>query len=127
MGARVIVAPGEMSPHSFSHPLLASLRVPPQPTASLEPQTNVGDKADKGAAQTKAAEAKPVETKPVQTKTASADSLLELRTSLSHTVMSDVTTGNAAAHEEATAPADNARRPKHRMQPSLRRMTLPSR
>ncbi|UPJ55674.1 L,D-transpeptidase [Bradyrhizobium sp. 192] len=109
MGARVIVAPGEMSPHSFSHPLLASLRVPPQPTASLEPQTNVGDKADKGAAQTKAAEAKPVETKPVQTKTASADSLLELRTSLGHTVMSDVTTGNAAAHEEATAPADNAR------------------
>jgi lipoprotein-anchoring transpeptidase ErfK/SrfK len=46
MGARVIVAPGEMSPHSFSHPLLASSRVPPQPTANLEPQTSVGDKAD---------------------------------------------------------------------------------
>jgi len=109
MGARVIVAPGEMSPHSFSHPLLASSRVPPQPTASLEPQTNVGDKADKGAAQTKTAEVKPVETKPFETKTASADSVLELRTSLGHTVMSDVTTGNAAAHEETTAPADNAR------------------
>ncbi|AWM00939.2 L,D-transpeptidase [Bradyrhizobium amphicarpaeae] len=111
MGARVIVAPGEMSPHNFSHPLLASSRVPPQPTASLEPQTNVGDKADKGAAQAKAAEAKPVETKPVETKTASADSVLELRTSVGHTVMSDVTTGNAAAHEEAeaTAPVDNAR------------------
>ncbi|WP_433960378.1 L,D-transpeptidase, partial [Bradyrhizobium guangdongense] len=36
MGARVIVAPGEMTPRSFSHPLLASVRVPP-PTASLEP------------------------------------------------------------------------------------------
>jgi lipoprotein-anchoring transpeptidase ErfK/SrfK len=113
MGARVIVAPGEMSPHSFSHPMLASLRVPPQPAASLEPQTNVGDKADNGAAQTKAAEAKPAETKPaetkpVETKTASADAVLELRASVGHTVMSDVTTGNAPAHEEAAAPADKA-------------------
>ncbi|MGY2935505.1 lipoprotein-anchoring transpeptidase ErfK/SrfK [Bradyrhizobium sp. GM6.1] len=40
MGARVIVSPGQMSPQKFSHPLLASLRVPPQPAASLEPQTN---------------------------------------------------------------------------------------
>jgi len=30
MGARVLVTPGEMTPHSFSHPMLASLRVPPQ-------------------------------------------------------------------------------------------------
>ncbi|RXH35696.1 hypothetical protein XH99_08175 [Bradyrhizobium nanningense] len=103
MGARVIVAPGEMTPHSFSHPLLASVRVPPQPAASLEPQTNVGDKADKGAAQTKAAEAKPIETR-----TASADAVLELRASVGHTVMSDATTGNAPAHEEAAAPADKA-------------------
>jgi lipoprotein-anchoring transpeptidase ErfK/SrfK len=103
MGARVIVAPGEMTPHSFSHPLLASVRVPPQPAASLEPQTNVGDKADKGAAQTKAAEAKPIETR-----TASADAVLELRASVGHTVMSDVTTGNAPVHEEAAAPADKA-------------------
>lgn len=104
MGARVIVAPGEMTPHSFSHPLLASMRVPPQPAASLEPQTNVGDKADKGAAPAKAAE-----TKPVETKTASADGVLELRTSVGHAVMSDVTTGKAPAHEETAAPADKAR------------------
>jgi len=109
MGARVIVAPGEMTPHSFSHPLLASVRVPPQPAASLEPQTNVGDKADKGAAQTKAAETKSVETKPTETKTASADAVLELRASVGHTVMSDVTTGNAPAHEEAAAAADKAK------------------
>lgn len=116
MGARVIVSPGQMSPQNFSHPLLASVRVPPQPAASLEPQTNVGDKADRGAA--KAAEAKPAETepaetksaetKPVETKTASADGVLELRSSVGHTVMSDVTTGNAPAREEATAPADKA-------------------
>ncbi|WP_165405712.1 L,D-transpeptidase [Bradyrhizobium genosp. SA-3] len=101
MGARVIVAPGQMSPQSFSHPLLAAVRVPPQPAASLAPQINVGDKADKGAAQTNVTEAKPVETK-----TASADSLFELRASVGHTVMSDVTTGNAPAREEAAAPAD---------------------
>ncbi|MDI3563704.1 L,D-transpeptidase [Bradyrhizobium sp. Arg816] len=101
MGARVIVSPGQMSPQSFSHPLLASVRVPPQPAVSLEPQTNVGDKADKGAASTNVSEAKPVETK-----TASAESALELRSSVGHTVMSDVTTGNAPVRAEAAAPAD---------------------
>ncbi|WP_167767512.1 L,D-transpeptidase [Bradyrhizobium frederickii] len=109
MGARVIVAPGEISPHSFSHPLLASARVPPQPAASLEPQTNAGDKADKGAAPTKAAEAKPTETKPTETKTASADAVLELRASVGHTVMSDVTTGNAPVREDVAAPAEEVR------------------
>jgi hypothetical protein len=102
MGARVIVSPGQMSPQHFSHPLLASLRVPPQPAASLEPQTNAGDKADKGTANTAATEAKPVETK-----TASADGVPELRSSVGHTVMSDVTTGYAPAREEAPASADN--------------------
>jgi len=97
----VIVSPGQMSPQNFSHPLLASVRVPPQPAASLAPQTNVGDKADKGAANTATAEAKPVETK-----TASADGVLELRSSVGHTVMSDVTTGYAPAREEAAASAD---------------------
>ncbi|WP_027517576.1 L,D-transpeptidase family protein [Bradyrhizobium sp. WSM1417] len=98
MGARVIVSPGQMSPQNFSHPLLASVRVPPQPAASLEPQTNAGDKADKGAANTGATEAKPVETK-----TASADGVLELRSSVGHTVLSDVTTGYAPVREEASA------------------------
>ncbi|WP_234682609.1 L,D-transpeptidase family protein [Bradyrhizobium monzae] len=96
MGARVIVAPGQMSPQNFSHPMLASLRVPPQPAASLEPTTSVGDKADKGAPKTSVTEAKPVETK-----TASAEGALELRSTVGHTVMSDVTTGNAPAREEA--------------------------
>ncbi|MCP3408094.1 L,D-transpeptidase family protein [Bradyrhizobium sp. CCGB01] len=105
MGARVIVSPGQMSPQNFSHPLLASVRVPPQPAASLQPQTNAGDKADKGAARTKASEA-------VETKTASAaDSVLELRASVGHTVMSDVTTGNATAREDAAASADKVEAP----------------
>ncbi|MCP3443784.1 L,D-transpeptidase family protein [Bradyrhizobium sp. CCGUVB14] len=101
MGARVIVAPGQMTPQNFSHPMLASLRVPPQPAASLEPATSVGDKADKGAPETKVTDAKPAETKSPETKTASADSVLELRSSVGHTVMSDVTTGNAPVREEA--------------------------
>ena len=105
MGARVIVSPGEMTPHSFQHPLLASVRVPPQPAASLEPQPNVGDKSDKGAA------AKVTEGKPAETRTASADTVLELRSSVGHTVMSDVTTGNAPAREEAAATADKVDAP----------------
>ncbi|TYL82423.1 L,D-transpeptidase family protein [Bradyrhizobium rifense] len=96
MGARVIVTPGQMTPQNFSHPMLASLRVPPQPAASLEPTTSVGDKADKGAPETKVTEAKPVETK-----TASAEGVLELRSTVGHTVMSDATTGNAPGREEA--------------------------
>ncbi|MEH2484850.1 L,D-transpeptidase [Bradyrhizobium sp. AZCC 2230] len=96
MGARVIVTPGQITPQNFSHPMLASLRVPPQPAASLEPTTSVGDKADKGAPETKVTEAKPVETK-----TASADGVLELRSTVGHTVMSDMTTGNAPVREEA--------------------------
>lgn len=100
MGARVIVTPGEMTPHSFQHPLLASVRVAPQPAASLEPQTNVGDKADKGAA------ANVTEAKPQETKTASAEGVLELRSSVGHTVMSDMTTGNASARLEAAATTD---------------------
>ncbi|MBR1086688.1 L,D-transpeptidase family protein [Bradyrhizobium manausense] len=96
MGARVIVSPGQMTPQSFSHPMLASLRVPPQPAASLEPTTSVGDKADKGAPETKV-----TENRPVETKTASADGVLELRSTVGHTVMSDATTGNALVRDEA--------------------------
>jgi lipoprotein-anchoring transpeptidase ErfK/SrfK len=101
MGARVIVTPGQMTPQSFSHPMLASLRVPPQPAASLEPTTSVGDKADKGAPETKVTDAKPVETKSFETKTASADGVIELRSTVGHPVMSDVTIGNAPVRKEA--------------------------
>lgn len=36
MGARVVIAPGEITPASFSHRLLATLKVAPQPVASDE-------------------------------------------------------------------------------------------
>ncbi|WP_456621935.1 L,D-transpeptidase family protein [Bradyrhizobium sp. P5_C12] len=98
MGARVIVSPGQMTPQNFSHPLLASTRMPPQPAASLQPTTTVGDKADKGATDAKITEAKPVETK-----TASADAVLDLRSTVGHAVMSDATTGSAPARDEAAS------------------------
>jgi hypothetical protein len=57
MGARVIVTPGEMTPESFSHPALASSKVPPPSAAAAEPESNapVGPKSDKGAPESKAA------------------------------------------------------------------------
>jgi lipoprotein-anchoring transpeptidase ErfK/SrfK len=49
MGARVVVTPGEMTPSSFSHPLLAAQKVVPQPTAANEPQADapLAAKSDK--------------------------------------------------------------------------------
>jgi len=50
MGARVIVAPGELSPASFSHPFLPSLKVAPQVVAEMPmPDAPVAGKTDKGA------------------------------------------------------------------------------
>jgi lipoprotein-anchoring transpeptidase ErfK/SrfK len=72
MGARVFVTPGDiMTPVSFSHPLLATMKVVPQPVAADEPPTDkpLAVKADKGAP-----EAKP----------ASAETKLELRSSVGH-------------------------------------------
>lgn len=52
MGARVVVTPGEVTPASFSHPLLATQKVvPPQPMAAVEPNADapVAPKSDKAA------------------------------------------------------------------------------
>jgi lipoprotein-anchoring transpeptidase ErfK/SrfK len=40
MGARVIITPGDVTPASFSHPLLATLKIQPQPTTIAEPKTD---------------------------------------------------------------------------------------
>jgi lipoprotein-anchoring transpeptidase ErfK/SrfK len=44
MGARVVVAPGELSPTSFSHPLLSALNAAPPPVASVAPSETKSDK-----------------------------------------------------------------------------------
>jgi len=41
MGARVIVAPGDVTPASFSHPLLAAVKVVPQPVAAEETKADI--------------------------------------------------------------------------------------
>jgi lipoprotein-anchoring transpeptidase ErfK/SrfK len=50
MGARVIITPGEITPASFSHPLLVAQKVVPQPLIADEPNTDTpAVKGDKGA------------------------------------------------------------------------------
>jgi lipoprotein-anchoring transpeptidase ErfK/SrfK len=72
-GARVFVTPGDVTPASFSHPLLAAQKVVPQPVAADEPKTDAptSAKADKAAAD---ATIKPETT----------EAALELRPSVGH-------------------------------------------
>jgi hypothetical protein len=49
MGARVVVTPGELTPSLFSHPLLAALKMAPQPVAPDEPVVSPAAKSDKAA------------------------------------------------------------------------------
>lgn len=73
MGARVIVTPGEMTPSSFSHPLLVAQKVVPQPVAADEPMSDApAVKSDKGADAGSAI------------KSASSDTSLELRSTVGH-------------------------------------------
>src|SRR3984885_6706519 len=73
MGARVVITPGEISPASFSHPLLATVKVAPQPMAADEPKPDTPvAKADKAA-------------DDVKTKPAIAEMVPELRSTIGHT------------------------------------------
>jgi lipoprotein-anchoring transpeptidase ErfK/SrfK len=134
MGARVIVTPGEIAtPASFSHPLLPSLKVAPQPVVAEEPHPDapLAAKTDKGAAPAlNSSELKSSETKP-----SSAAANLELRSTVGHNAvtsvgdvtpvtlreqthtadaksmltMSDAPSGNnASAHEDHAAATDSA-------------------
>jgi len=49
MGARVVITPGELSPESFSHPLLATQRIPPTAAAQTNVDVAVTAKSDKAA------------------------------------------------------------------------------
>jgi lipoprotein-anchoring transpeptidase ErfK/SrfK len=121
MGARVIVTPGEIStPVSFSHPLLPSLKVAPQPLLAEEPHDDapLAAKADKGReakpstaatnlelrstvghgnAVTPVAEMTPVTLRD-QTHTANANDANSMVT------MSDAPSGNDAAMRDAAKP-----------------------
>jgi hypothetical protein len=74
MGARVVITPGEMTPASFSHPLLVAQKVAPQPVAAEEPKPDAlpAVKSDK------ASDAGST------SKSAFAEASLELRPSVGH-------------------------------------------
>jgi lipoprotein-anchoring transpeptidase ErfK/SrfK len=94
MGARVLVTPGEMSPASFSSPLLPAFKVAPQPPVAEVPKTDAppAAKADKGAP----------ETKP-----ATSQANLELRPTVGHNVAVKPATDEAATPlREQTHTAD---------------------
>jgi len=74
MGARVVVTPGEMTPASFSHPLLVAQKAVPQPVAADTPQTD----APPAAKADKAADA------DVTAKPAISEARLELKSTIGH-------------------------------------------
>lgn len=91
MGARVVITPGEITPASFSHPLLATLKVPPQPIAADEPKLDAPAvaKVDK-VADTEAS-----------AKSVIAETSVELRSTLGH----NDSAKPAADERQASVPA----------------------
>lgn len=119
MGARVVVTPGEMTPASFSHPLLVAQKVTPQPAVADEPIKNDLPKADMPAVKSdKGADAGSA------TKSENSAASLELRSTVGHAAplrtadassampatntavtMSDATGGKSASSEAVSAEA----------------------
>ena len=78
MGARVIVTPGQITPASFSHPLLVAQKVVPQPLIANDPATDApAVKSDKGADAGHA-------TKPANSGLANSEPSLDLRSTVGH-------------------------------------------
>ena len=98
MGARVLVTPGEMTPASFSHPLLVTQKVVPQPVADDAPQVDapLGVKSDKGADATREM-GKPTDT---------AETKLELRSTVGHARTQRADAGGAMPNNAAVTMSD---------------------
>jgi lipoprotein-anchoring transpeptidase ErfK/SrfK len=130
MGARVVVTPGEMTPASFSHPLLAVQKVAPQPitepmvdapfapksdkpseadtsikpaisAASLELRSTVGDGGRPDIAG-------PAASMPLRDPTRTADARAALPPTKASVTMSDAAlpSGNVSPREKASAATD---------------------
>jgi hypothetical protein len=82
MGARVVITPGEISPDSFSHPLLAAQKVVPQPVAP--------DNVEKASVETPVAEQAPPST-PLREQTHTADAGSTLPATTAPVTKSDAT------------------------------------
>ena len=98
MGARVIVTPGDITPASFSHPLLVAQKVVPVANEAPPAEAPLGVKSDKGA-----------DAKPLLKDT--ADATLELRSTVGHSPLtqtadaSGTMPANAAVTMSDAAPA----------------------
>jgi lipoprotein-anchoring transpeptidase ErfK/SrfK len=103
MGARVVVTPGDLTPASFSHPLLATQKVMPQPVAVDMPKADV-IKADVTAKSDKTAASDPV-SKPEMSVAS-----LDLRSTVGHdsrapNVMDEASTPKPLSEQTHTADA----------------------
>jgi lipoprotein-anchoring transpeptidase ErfK/SrfK len=135
MGARVVVTPGEMTPAPFSHPLLATHKVVPQPTAANEPPMDAptAAKADKAASEdvttksavseasldlrstighndgVKSATDEPSASAPLRDQTHTADAGSDMQATSASVTMSDASSsgGGAPAREEASATTES--------------------
>ena len=117
MGARVVVTPGEMTPASFSHPLLATQRIVPQSAAAIEPQKDGPAAARLELRSTVGHDdgAKPVvepsTSTPLREHTHTADASGDTAATTAPVTMTDAAlTGGHALREEAAAakPGENA-------------------
>ena len=128
MGARVVVTQGEMTPANFSHPLLVTQKVAPQPVVADEIKNDL-PKADMPAVKSdKGADAGPdiksENSNSVNSKSANLEESLELRSTVGHAspvrtadasgampapntavTMSDATGGKPASSETVSAEA----------------------
>jgi lipoprotein-anchoring transpeptidase ErfK/SrfK len=102
MGARVVVTPGEMTPASFSHPLLVTQKT--VPVANEVPQVDapLGVKSDKGAdakPATDSSAAKPIDT---------AETNLELRSTVGHALLTQTADASGAMPANAAVTMSDA-------------------
>jgi lipoprotein-anchoring transpeptidase ErfK/SrfK len=113
MGARVVVTPGGITPESFSHPLLAALKVAPQPVAAAEPPTDpkVDAKPEKTASADDGVKlAAPSAAAPLREQTHTADAGATLPETKAPITMSDASSSGAGAppRQEIVAATDRA-------------------
>jgi lipoprotein-anchoring transpeptidase ErfK/SrfK len=113
MGARVVVAPGEMTPADFSHPLLMAQRVAPQPTVANEPSPDAASAASLELRPTVGHDGgvKPVMSEPPAAPlTQTADARAALPAPNAPVTMTDATSsgGNPSPRNEAAARGETA-------------------
>ncbi|WNV10340.1 L,D-transpeptidase [Tardiphaga sp. 709] len=115
MGARVIIAPGEISPAEISHPLLAAQKIAPGPVAAAAPQdVQASPKADKASADAKPQDLglrpSAADRTKTQDKTQTADASNAMTKPAPATVMSDATPAKVETAVKATEPEIMTRR-----------------